>query len=334
MRAHRTGVSDALVAHPDSATLENTSSGDVLSFATDDGTTLSEADLQDQFIVFQFNADPEGPTVLDMSEVVPTRVGDPDKPDALARIQLVSFNVGANEGIDTDTRATLRLDFGKDTNAESQLETVFWSIAAGFNLYNEAKRKPTEAKDLNSDFNEAFARRPIEIPGSLGRLSFEVIKHDEPKWWQQIFSFLQSGTGEALTSAAGFPAITQQALGMLDELLNRLDTSNPEVLFKSRPMTLALTKRAQESFNAGLKSVNVGVLNPGFCLLARGRDYRTLIDHEPVFMGGYGLLKPKNMKLEEFLQSSISNPFTNITYAVLKIGTAETKLNPALDWLG
>ncbi len=332
MRAPRGGITETFFKNPQIATLENAESKDILSFATDDGVTLAESDLNDQFIVFQFNTSPEGPTILDMSEVTPTKPGSTDKPDALARIQLVSFSVGTDEGIEKDTRATLRLDFGKDSNADSQLDTVFWSIAAGLNLYNEAKKKPSEAKDLKTDFNEVFSRRPIEIPGSLGRLSFEVVKHQEPKWWQKIFTFLQSGTGKALTSAVGFPAITQHAISFIDELLNRLDKSNPEILFKSRPMTLALTRHAQDSFNAGVPSVSVGVLNPGFCLLARGRNYKALVENKPVYMGAYGLLKPKEMKLEEFLQSPANNPFNKMTYAVMKVGTAESKLNPALDY--
>lgn len=323
-----------LLKQPAIATFESAKTSRVLSLATDQGVALSESDIKDQFIVFQFSQKDDGPTILDTSEVDPAKSGSPDKPDALAIVQLASFSVGADEGIDKNTRATLRLDLGKDSNSESSLDTVFWSIAAGLNLYNDIKNKRSEAKDLKTDFNEAFSKRPVEIPGGLGKLSFEVIKHKEPKWWQRIFKFLQSGTGKALTTAVGFPAITGQAIGFLDELLNRLDKSNPEVLFKSRPMTLALTERARDSFTAGVPSVSVGVMNPGFCLLARGRDYKTIVDNEPIFMGAYGLLKPKEMPLEDFLRSPSANPFNKLTYAILKVGTAETKLNPTLDYGG
>ncbi|MEJ2717438.1 MAG: hypothetical protein P8182_09915 [Deltaproteobacteria bacterium] len=97
-------------------------------------------------------------------------------------------------------------------------------------------------------------------------------------------------------------------------------------------MTLALTQHARDSFTGGVPSVTVGVLNPGFCLLARGRDYSSLIDNEPVYMGAYGLLKPQDMALKDFLQSPDDNPFREMTYAVLKVGTAETRLNPSLDY--
>ena len=323
---------DKLISYPGIATLENVAYKQVLALASERGTMLSEKDIRDQFVVFQFSKTPDGPTILDTSQVEPIKEGSADKPDALAVVQLASFSVGTDEEINKNTRATLRLDLGKDSNSDSPLDTVFWSIAAGMNLYDDIKRKPSEAKDLKTDFNEAFSRRPVEIPGALGKLSFEVIKHKEPKWWQRIFTFLQSSTGKTLTSAVGFPAITGQAIGFLDELLNRLDKSNPEVLFKSRPMTLALTTRSRDSFNAGVPSVSVGVMNPGFCLLARGRDYKTLVDNKPVYMGAYGLLKPKEMDLQEFLQSPSANPFNKMTYAILKVGTAETKLNPSLDY--
>lgn len=325
---------EPLLRQPAIAMLESATTSQVLTLATDRGVSLSESDIKDQFIVFQFSQKEDGPTILDTSEVEPVKSGSADKPDALVRIQLASFSVGTDEGIDKNTRATLRLDLGKDSNSDSALDAVFWSIAAGLNLYDDFKNKRSEAKDLKTDFNEAFSKRPVEIPGGLGKLSFEVIKHKEPKWWQRIFTFFQSGAGKALTAAVGFPAITGQAIGFLDELLNRLDKSNPEILFKSRPMTLALTARARNSFNAGVPSVSVGVLNPGFCLLARGRDYKTIVDNKPVYMGAYGLLKPKEMPLEEFLQSPSANPFNKMTYAVLKVGTAETKLNPSLDYGG
>ncbi len=323
-----------LIGSPDYGTLVKARDKQILSFATDRGTLISEQDIGDQFVLFQFNQDPNGPTLLDTSEVVPSQQGSLDKPDALAIVQMAAFCVGSDEDVDKNTRATLRLDLGKDSNSDSPLNTVFWSIAAGLNLYDSFKKKPSEGKDLKTDFNEAFSRRPVEIPGGLGRLSFEVVKHSEPKWWQKIFSFLQSGTGKALTSAIGFPAITGQAIGFLDELLNRLDKSNPKVLFKSRPLTLALTARARDTFTAGVPNINVGVMNPGFCLLARGRDYPIILENKPEYMGAFGLLKPQDMDLQEFLKSPSNNPFNRITYAVLKVGTAETKLNPALDYRG
>ena len=96
-------------------------------------------------------------------------------------------------------------------------------------------------------------------------------------------------------------------------------------------MTLALTARAQDSFSAGVPSVNVGVMNAGFCLLARGRDYGRIIGNNPEYMGAYGRLKPKDMDIQQFLQSPSDNPFNEMTYAILKVKTKETMLNPTLE---
>lgn len=296
------------------------------------GETLSPGELQDQFLVFQFNDQEQGARILETSAVKPKRKGSAEKPDVLARLQLVAFHIGQNAGIDKDTRATLRIDLGKDENSNSTLNTVFWSIAAGLNLYNQSQKKTAEAKDLKADFNEAFSKRPIEIAGGLGKLSFEVVKHKEPSWWRKIFSFLQSGTGEALTAAVGFPAITNQAISMLDELVGRLENSKPEVLFKSRPMTLALTELARDEYVGGTPGVSVGTLNPGFCLLARGRDYKTLVTNNPVFMGAYGKLRPDQVSVSDFLNGDFDDPFANMTYGVLRVASAETKLDPSLSF--
>jgi len=52
-----------------------------------------------------------------------------------------------------------------------------------------------------------------------------------------------------------------------------------------------------------------------------------------VYMGAYGLLKQKNMKMEEFLRSAVDN-FNRMIYAVPKVDTLETRLNSALDYGG
>lgn len=325
-------LAGSLIKADSIATLEDAARGQITTLMTDRAVLLSEKDLKNQFLLFQFNEAEDGPPILHSPEVSPVKNGSDEKPDASVMVQLSSFNVGSDEDIDRNTRATLRLDFCKDPQSSSSLDTLFWAIAAGLNLYNEAKGKKSEAKDLNADFSEAVSRKPAEIPGGLAKLSFEVVKHREPRWWQKVFSFLQSGTGTALTSAIGFPAITGKAIGVLNELLNQLDRSNPESLFKSVPTTLALTERARKAYLGGSKSATVGVLNPGFCLLVRGRDYKTLVDNSPIYEGALGLLRPKDMSTQDFLQSPESNPFNKMTYAVLRVRVAETKLNPPLDF--
>lgn len=316
-----------ILADPGVATLTLPQVSGALTVNTDTGTTLSENDLNDQFLVFQFSDKTDGPRVIETSQVSPKLKGAKEKPDIKARMQLTSFHIGEGEDIDKNTRATLRIDFGKDDKSNSPLDTVFWSVAAGMRLYDNAKKERTKAMDLQSNFDDAFSNRPIEIPGGLGKLSFEVVKHQEPKWWQKIFSFLESGTGKTLTSAIGFPGITTQAIGLVDELVNKLDNSKPKILFKSRPMTLALSGKAKSDYTGGLPGMNIGSLNPGFCLLARGRDFKTIVDSDPVYMASYGLLKPKDVSTTDFLNRHYDDPFKDITYAVLRLVMAETELS-------
>jgi XTP/dITP diphosphohydrolase len=52
------------------------------------------------------------------------------------------------------------------------------------------------------------------------------VKHEEPKWWQKVFRFLDTGAGRTLSSALGFPAITQPALALLQKVLERLTAAH------------------------------------------------------------------------------------------------------------
>ncbi|MCP4003746.1 MAG: hypothetical protein GY725_06075 [bacterium] len=285
---------------------------------------LLTEDLEDQFIVFQFNDQDSGKRIIETSSVEPALDGNDDNPDVNARLQLASFHLGTGHNLKEDTRATLRLDFGKDKDSNSSLDTVFWSIAAGMELY-EAHKKKAPPKEMGSDFSEAFAHRPIEIPGGLSQISFEVIKHREPPWWKKVFSFLTSGTGTALTSAIGFPGITTQAVSFVDELLGRLHKSEPEVLFKSHPMTLALSKRAKSDYTGGLSSVRLGSLRQGFCLIARGRDFKTVHEYDPIYYPSYGKLVPKDVTPQDLVAGNYEDPFGEMTYAVLRLVLRETK---------
>jgi len=290
-------------------------------------------DLANQFIVFQLNNTETGGTVLETSTVTPTLAGDDDAPDVQMSIEMIAFHVGKDEGIPNDTRATMRLVIGKDENSRDKyFDTAYWTIAAGLKLYDQAKGKPAESKDLKADFTKAFGKRPIEIPGGLARMTFEVVKHKEPQWWQRVFGFLQSGTGQALTSVIGFPAIGQTAIGLVDELLNKLNDDLTGVLFKSRPLTLALSKMAKEDFSGGNPRVKVGCLNPGFCIIARGRDYALLANADANFYTSYGKLVPTSVSEADLLADNYDDPFENCTYGVFKIGMRGAKLNPDFNY--
>jgi len=116
-------------------------------------------------MVFQLNSSLDGPTILDSTEVRPNIDGSPDNPDVLVGIEMLSFHVAEHDDIDKNTRVTLRMDIGKDeSSTDKRFDAVFWSIAAGLQLYDNVKDAKTESK------------RPIEIPGGLGKVVFNVIR--------------------------------------------------------------------------------------------------------------------------------------------------------------
>jgi hypothetical protein len=294
-------------------------------------------DLSTQFIIFQLSNQAKGPAVVESSNVEPAIDGSEDEPDVLVALEMLSFHIGDNEEIAPDTRATMRINFGKDeSSTEKRFDTVFWSIAAGLNLYDEAKKGEggrAESKDLRTDFHKAFGNRPIEIPGGLGRLAFEVVKHKEPPWWKKVFRFFESGTGEKLISVLGFPAITTQAIDVIDGLLNRLDEDEePEPLFKSIPMRLALSKYARDAFTGSNPRVKMGSLRQGFCIMARGRDFDRLNDADVVYYPTFGKLIPQKVTPEQLMTGDYDDPLNDVTYAVFRLGMKRAKLDPTFNY--
>lgn len=298
-------------------------------FVGDDGAVAAADVIKDQFVVFQLSDNMDGPAILNAEAVKPKLAGSDDEPDVLTKLNLISFHVGADEKIDKNTRATMRINFGKDPSSTDRMfDTAFWAIAAGLKLYNDNTGQAAQTKDLSADINRAFGNRPIEIPGGLGNLSFEVVKHDEPKWWQKVFSFLQGGTGTALTSVLGFPAVTQAAIGIIDELVGRLADAEPEVLFKSKPMRLALTGKAHDEFTGGSPRVRLGSLNNGYCVLARYGDYSAIADTNAVFYPTHGVLAPAAADPSDYASLTTRNPLHGLTYAIFRVRMKTTALDP------
>lgn len=321
------------IKSPEIATMALPKSVGAVSFMKDTFPNPSMLDLSNQFMNFQLSNSLDQPSILESSQVEPILRGSNDQPDVLVNLEMLSFHVGANENIDKNSRATIRINIGKDENSRDKyFDTAFWSIAAGLNLYNQAKNKVAEPKDLKSDFKQAFGNRPIEIPGGLSKMTFEVVKHREPKWWQNIFRFLQSDTGKSLISTVGFPAITSSAINMLDELLSRLDKSEPEILFKSLPLRLALSQQAKDDFTAGNPRIKMGSLNPGFTVLARGKDFETIVDSDAIFYPSIGKLVPSNVTEAQLLSGRYDDPFKDVTYSIFRIGMKETKLDPSFNF--
>lgn len=323
---------EGIIDNPDLAALALPENRGAVSY-TADGKPVNKSELRDQFIVFQLSDKQDGPAILESSEVTSSIEGSEAEPDVLVNLEMQSFHIGKDVDVDKNTRATMRINIGKDENStDKYFDTAFWSIAAGLDLYNEAKQKPADPKDLKADFKQAFGNRPIEIPGGLAKMTFEVVKHREPRWWQRIFKFLQSDTGKTLTSTIGFPAITHNAINLLDELLNRLDKSDPEVLFKSRPLRLALSEKAKLDYTGGSARIKIGSLSPGFCVLARGKDFRTFVDADAFYYPTYGKLVPSGVTNADLVSGNYDDPFKNVTYAIFRIGMKQHKLDPTFNY--
>jgi len=303
-----------------------------MSYVRDDDVRPSEEEAQDQFMVFQIADSLDQPAILHASQVIPTIIGSPDEPDVLMNLEMQSFHLGNNEDISKNSRATMRINIGKDENSRDKyFDAAFWSIAVGLKFYDDIKKEPTKPEDLKSNFRKAFGNRPIEIPGGLGKMTFEVVKHREPRWWQRIFQFLQSDSGKTMTSTLGFPAIANQSIKLLDELLNKLTNSDPKVLFKSKPLRMGLSELAKSDYTSGNPRIMLECLNPGFCVLARGRDFNKFVHNDIMYHPNFGVV-PSNVSHAELVQGDYDDPFRDVTYSVFRIGMKQTKLDPTFNY--
>lgn len=293
----------------------------------------SKDDLQDQFLVFQFGKKKSDPAIIESSNVVPDLQGSDDRPDINAGLELVSFHVARGEAIDKDTRATMRIDFGNSPTAQ-MTEIFTWAVAAGIDLYEKAKKKEGQPSGIKGNLNKSFGNRPIEIAQGLGQLTFQVVKHKEPTWWRQIFNFVGGDTGKSIISMLGFPALTNEAIGVINRLLDKFDNGAPEILFQSRPLRFALTQRAKDEITGGSERVPMGALNKGYCLLARGRDFSRIVENDAYYYPTYEKLVPAGVTPDQVVAGGYKDPFAEVTYAVFRLGLAETQLAPRVSFGG
>jgi hypothetical protein len=163
-------------------------------------------------------------------------------------------------------------------------------------------------------------------------MTFQVIKHKEPAWWRRVFEFAGGDAAKSIISMLGFPALTNDAIRMINQLLDRFDDSAPEVLFQSRPLRFALTQRAKDEITGGSERVPMGALNKGYCLLARGRDFATVVDHDAYYYPTYEKLLPASVSPEQAFAGKYNDPFAGMTYAVFRLGLAETQLAPRVSF--
>lgn len=251
---------------------------------------------------------------------------DSEKPDVRMSIELVNYH--AKDMGDEQKGATLRMDIGQDDRSESRLDPLFWTVAAGLDIYNASKRDRDET-NLRSHFsNDLFARQPIEVGGGLAQLKFEIMENEKPPWWKDLFGLLESDAGRQLTSAFGFPGLLNDAVGMLDDLLDKF-AQDQEPILSSPKFILALNKHAKDEFEMGNNRVKIPVLNEGFSLLVP-RGFKAKFEElDPIFYPSYGVALPRDMALEDYLAGGL-DPLADIPYAVLRVRAKELKIDNSI----
>jgi hypothetical protein len=70
----------------------------------------------------------------------------------------------------------------------------------------------------------------------------------------------------------------------------------------------------------------MGCINPGFCILARGRDFHTIADANAYYYPHYGMLVPSDVDPGDVVSGNYHDPFKDITYVVFKVNMAPTRL--------
>jgi hypothetical protein len=312
-------------AYFNQANWENTPASPVSSKKSRGSKKFESAETSDkdsnQFILLQLSDGDK--RVLNTSEVEPALTGTEEKPDINMLLDFDSFKIGSNEDVDPKAKATLQLKIGQEKQMD-KLDKLFYCINGGLDLYDELKNKKADAKDFRKSTAGALGNKPISLPGGLGEISLQVVQHLEPKWWQRIFTFAKTDKGKELLSLIGFGGITESAVSCIGGMLDNLFTKPPEVLFQSQPVKLGFSKAAKQELGGGLSTNYVSCLNPGFWVMARLADYKTIIDSKPIYYGGLGLLAPDGM--DQIEANSGNNPFSKITYAVIRAKMKEVDL--------
>lgn len=296
-----------------------------LSFEGQSGA-LSTSELKDQYIVFQFTLANGQPALIESSQVEPTIQTSAENPDIALNVNLESFHIADSEGVDPETKASVRLTVGEEDSSSGVGDPLFWAVSTGINLYDAQKKHKSIPADLKSNFMKTLNNRPIALQGAIGSMRFEIIKHKKPSWWERIFEFANSDPGKLLISTLGFPAIVEQAVSFIDEAASRFQNTNAQILMASHKLLFAFSQQARTSYVAG-GPVKIGVLNPGRWILVRGRDFEALKDAKAWFFPTYGILVPSGVSGDQVVAGKYADPFANITYAILNSKATPTKIN-------
>lgn len=284
-----------------------------------------------QFWLYEF---PGGDTpIIDPHKREPLLAGSDDKPDVRLSIELEAFNFGEahKEDRDPKARASLRLDVGKDKGSTSNLDLLLWSTSSAIDLAQQIREKK-KPKDLAFRGNDVFKRRPIEIPGGLGAINLEVIKHKEPSWWAKVFKGATGSAAQDLIRTLGFPGITSDVLQFVNNAFGAFEDNNAEIIFQSRPLTVAVTQRAKSDFTDDNPAYKVASLNRSRYLIVRRQDIDAISAAKAVYVGGYGMLAPKeDYDRHGDVYDYADNPLNKLTYGVLRVRTKEVALDQSVE---
>lgn len=288
--------------------------------------------LANQFIPFQIVGTADKNVVRQVHEIEPILEGKEDRPDVLMRIEMVNFHLADDERLKKNTRATMNITIRQENAVDDKLEPLYWVASAGLDLYNlfNDKGKKQETK---TDFHEVFARRPIELPNGIGVLKFDVIKHEEKKWYDVAFDLFTSKIGKAAIAVFGLPGVAVESAGIVKNLVGKIKDRRAEILFDSKELPLVFTKAAKNRILKDSQHNMVGSIQPGMFILTRGRDYKLFKEQSPYYHFTYQKLYPQETTPQQMLDPGYIDPFKNCTYAIFRVAVVDTKLNPAYEEL-
>jgi len=273
---------------------------------------------------------------VDPYSIQPEIEGSAETPDIYMKMTMEKFHIDKRIYCDKNSTATFRLVVGPAQNKISEkVKPIFWVISAGMKLHelfsnNQGDRD--QKMDINLD--ESFNGKPIEIPGGVVSIHLDVVKHRHPKWWKNLFNFLKDTVGKTVISAIGFPAVTGEAINIIDNTLNQIDRlKDREYIFSSTRtgILVSLTKwgdQKAEWFGAtGDFSGSLGSLNPGVWIMIQTKDIPFFTKTPFYFDQVYGGLIPIGTTPLEAKAPDFVNPFDNTTFAVFKVDMVPTNLS-------
>lgn len=288
----------------------------------------SKGSAQD-FFVFQITDKTDGEAAVMLSDLEPAFTGEDGKPDVLMEVNLVHFNFPATDEMNMNrkTRATMRLNIEQKVPVNDKSKPLVWIATAGIKIHDLIKEGRNNLKDEKlTDFNKSFGNRAIEIPKGKVKLSFDVLCHKEPKWYEKVFSFASSPTGGMITAALGLPGVTTGVIGIIDKLFKDLKDEKSQILFASPKLDLVLNQAAKTSD----EYEDEPVMTPGYFVICRGSDLGFFKKNPARYNGAIKNLLPIDVKVEDFLTEGYTSPFADKTFAIFKVGMQEINLKQNL----